>query len=71
MTYLMLFSVFIIFFAQFSLASSRFVIGYVPGSLQVPIVNGGVVFSSSLDALHVADLYARLGGISPLLMASK
>jgi hypothetical protein len=42
-------------------------IGYLSGSSGSTVVNAGMELESTPDALHVADLYARLSGLPPLL----
>ncbi len=46
---------------------ARFSIGYLSGSSGSTVVNAGMELESTPDALHVADLYARLSGLPPLL----
>jgi len=45
----------------------HFSMGYIHGASKSPIVNAGMEMLSMPDAAHVADLYARLSGMSPLL----
>jgi len=45
----------------------HFSMGYIHDSIKSPIVNAGIEMSSAPDAAHVADLYARLSGMPPLL----
>jgi len=57
----------ILFLALVMACESHFSLGYLHASDKSPLVNAGLEMSATPDAAHVADLYARMSGMSPLL----
>lgn len=47
--------------------ANTFSVNYLAGSEHPQLVNADTVIKVSPSALHIADLYARLSGISPIL----
>ena len=55
-----------------STKASEFSIGYLASpKISIKVFNVGGVLETTPDALHVADLYTRLNGMTPLLSTGK